>query len=365
MPVGVLHLFIVLAFGVAGVALPGCSDSAEQLSPPRPVLTVELVSPRRETWPESLSASGEIAAWQEASIGTELTGIRLQEVLVNVGDVVEKGQLLARFNEDALRIELAELEAMLAEASANLERADADLARADQLEKTSALSEQTIQEYRTAAKAAQALRATAQAQRDAAALRLRYAHVVAPDEGVISARTATVGAVYPTGTELFRLVLQGRLEWRAEVPAESLPLLTPGLTATVSTLDGRQVIGTLRQHSPTADSATRNAIAYVDIPPGSGLVAGMYATGRFTLGEREALVVPESAVMMRDGNYYLMQVDAQNRIHEVKVATGRRQDEALEIIGAVERSARFVKSGGAFLTEGDLVQVAPGGAPAP
>jgi RND family efflux transporter MFP subunit len=189
--------------------------------------------------------------------------------------------------------------------------------------------------------------------------------VVAPDDGVISARTATVGAVYPAGTELFRLVRQGRLEWRAEVPAEALRLLRPGLRATVTTLDGRRVTGTLRQLSPTADTATRNAIAYVDIPPGGGLVAGMYATGLFTLGERAALAVPESAVVVRDGNYYLMAVDAQDHVREIKVDTGRRRDEALEIIGPVDPSSRFVKSGGAFVGEGDLVQVAGDEAAAP
>jgi len=311
-----------------------------------------------------ISASGDIAPWQEASIGSELTGIRLQEVLVNVGDVVEEGQLLARYSEDALRIELAQLEARLAEASANLERANADLSRADRLETTSAMSEQTIQAYRTEARAAEAQRATAKALRDGAALRLQHARVLAPDDGVISAREATVGAVYPVGAELFRLVRQGRLEWRAEIPAEALRLLRPGLAATVQTLDGRQVGGTLRQLAPTADAATRNALAYVDLPAGSGLVAGMYASGKITLGEREALVVPESAVVMRDGNYYLMQVDAENRVHEIKVATGRRQGEALEIIGAPEGAGRYVKSGGAFVSEGDLVQVAVE-APAP
>jgi RND family efflux transporter MFP subunit len=319
----------------------------------------------REAWPEYLVASGEIAPWQEASIGTELTGIRLEEVLVNVGDAVAKGQLLARYSEEALRIDLAQLNASVAGAAANLEKAKADLLRADRLETTSALSEQAILAYRTEAKAAAAQLAFAQAQRDAAALQLQYARVVAPDDGVISARTATVGAVNSMGTELFRLVRQNRLEWRAEIPAESLRRLQPGDSATVETLDGMQVKGLVRQVAPTADAATRNGIAYVDLPAGSGLLAGMYAAGRFTLAARAATVLPESAIVMRDGNHYLMQVDAQNRVHEIKVASGRRQDDQIEILGDLDTSARFVKSGGAFLTDGDLVQLAPGESVAP
>ncbi|MBK6740813.1 MAG: efflux RND transporter periplasmic adaptor subunit [Haliea sp.] len=93
-PITVLIAMLVTALPVA------CSDATEPAPEARPVLTVELVSAVREPWPEILVASGEIAPWQEASIGSELTGIRLDEVLVNVGDVVSKGQLLARFSED-------------------------------------------------------------------------------------------------------------------------------------------------------------------------------------------------------------------------------------------------------------------------
>ena len=99
------RIFLV---GLASILLGACSDSGDPEVAARPVLTVELVSPAHEAWPDILVASGEIAPWQEASIGTELTGIRLEEVLVNVGDAVKKGQLLARYSEDALRIELQE-----------------------------------------------------------------------------------------------------------------------------------------------------------------------------------------------------------------------------------------------------------------
>lgn len=360
-----MHPITVLIAILVTALLAACSDATEPVPAARPVLTVELVSAVREPWPEILVASGEIAPWQEASIGSELTGIRLDEVLVNVGDTVSKGQLLARFSEDVLRIELAQLDASVAGATANLEKAKADLLRADRLETTSALSEQALLAYRIEAKAAAAQLAFAQAQRDAAALRLQYARVVAPDDGVISARTATVGAVNSMGMELFRLVRQNRLEWRAEIPAESLRRLQPGDSATVETLDGLQVTGAVRQVAPTADPATRNGIAYVDLPAGSGLLAGMYVAGRFTLATQTATALPESAVVMRDGNHYLMQVDAQNRVHEIKVATGRRQNHQLEILTDIDTAARFVKSGGAFLTDGDLVQLVPGESVAP
>ncbi|MFA5941108.1 MAG: efflux RND transporter periplasmic adaptor subunit [Sinimarinibacterium sp.] len=354
-----------LAAGLGVVFLSSCSSQIAEPAAPNPGLTVELISPSQQTWPDVLAASGEVAAWQEASIGAEVGGIRLDEVLVNVGDVVKKGQLLARYNEDSLRADLARLDAGVAEADANVLKAQADAARADRLEATDALSQQAIQVYRTQAQVAEAQLASARAQRDAQALKLRYARVVAPDEGVISSRSATVGAVSTTGAELFRLVRRNRLEWRAEVPAGALPRLKPGTGVVVQTLDGSKVTGSLRQLAPTVDTGTRNGMAYVDLPADSGLAAGMYLTGRFSFPSRAALVVPESAIVQRDGNQYLMQVDTEDRVHLVKITTGRRQDQAIELLGTIETAARYVKSGGAFLGEGDLVRVTVAGVTAP
>lgn len=345
--------------------LCACGDGSAKPAAPRPVLTVELITPAQESWQGVLAASGEVAPWQEAIIGAEVTGIRLEEVLVNVGDSVQKGQLLAHFSEDTLRASLAQLDAAVAESKANLINAKADAARADRLEVTGALPQQAIQSYRTQVQVAEAQLTSALAQRDAQALMLRYARVVAPDDGVISSRSATVGAVTMAGAELFRLVRGNRLEWRAEVPAESLTQLKPGIHAIVRTLDGAQVTGTLRQVSPTVDPHTRNGIAYVDLPADSGLAGGMYVTGLFVLATRDALVVPESAIVLRDGNRYLMQVDAQNRVQEVKVDTGQRQQNGIEVLSNIDRSARFVKSGGAFLSDGDLVQIASAAPPQP
>jgi HlyD family secretion protein len=347
-------------------SLAGCGDRDAQAPVAKPALTVELVSPMRQDWPDLLSASGEVAAWQEASIGNEIGGVRLDEVLVNVGDRVRKGQLLARFNEDTLRADLARLDAAVAEADANLARARADAERAERLLATESISGQQAQSFRTQAVAAEAQLASARAQRGAQALKLRYARVVAPDDGVISSRSATVGTVSNVGVELFRLVRGQRLEWRAEVPAASLPRLTPGLAVTVKTLDGNTVTGRLRQLSPIVDSSTRNGLAYVDLPADSGLAAGMYLSGHFTLPSRPALTVPESAVVLRDGNRYLMRIDTDNRAREIKVETGRRANQSIELLGGdALADGRYVASGGAFVIDGDLVRVVTTPAQAP
>lgn len=340
------------------LSLTGCQRAAEAPAEAGAALTVEPVSATRETWPDRMSASGEVAAWQEASIGTEIGGLRLEQVLVNVGEPVKKGQLLARYNEDLLRADLARFEAMVAEAQAREALALADVERAERMASSGVMSKQVIQGIHTQAAAAAAMLASARAQRDAQSLKLRYARVLAPDDGVISARIATVGSVSAVGSELFRLVKHNRLEWRAEVPAAALARLAPGVTAQVQRLDGTVIEGRLRQLSPMVDTGTRNGLVYVDLPTGSGLAAGMYLSGQFLMPGREAQTLPESAVVLRDGNSYLMKIKADNRVQELKVQTGRRHQRAIEILSPLAPDDRFVRSGGAMLNEGDRVQVA-------
>ena len=352
----------VAGIGLLAIGLAACGERAP-VAPdaPRPVMTVDVVSPQQQSWPEDVVVSGEIAAWDEAIVGVELGGLRLQQVLVNVGDRVTQGQLLAKLNDDSLQADLARLEASVLVASANLAKAKADAARADKLEASSVLSAQSIQAYRTQAQVAEAEWTAARADRDAQAIKLRNARIVAPDDGVISSRTATVGSVSTPGAELFRLLRQSRIEWRAEVPESLFPRLKAGDSAVLEALDGAPVAGSLRELSPTLDPATRNGIGYVDLPAGAGLVPGMYVSGRFRLPERSAITLPESAIVLRDGNRYLMRIDGDSRIHQVKVRTGRRQGKAIEIIDdagdAVGAADRFVAAGGAFVNDGDLVRV--------
>src|SRR4051812_5385639 len=102
------------------LCLGACSRHASTGPANKPALTVTLVAPASAAWAESISASGSITAWQESIIGTEVNALKLDEVLVNVGDSVHQGQVLARFNGDTTRANLAQVEASVAMAEANL-----------------------------------------------------------------------------------------------------------------------------------------------------------------------------------------------------------------------------------------------------
>ena len=349
---------LLLAAGGATALLVHAQDNkAPAAAAPRPALTVTATTPLRATVATAVAANGNIAAWQEAIVGAEANGMRLADVLVNVGDVVRKGQVLARFDSAMAQADLAQSRATVAEAEAHLAEAAANAQRARDLQPSGALSAQQVAQLLTAERTAQARLEAVKAAQQVQQLRLLHAEVLAPDSGVISARSATLGAVVPAGTELFRLIRQGRLEWRGEVAAAELAQIRRGQKVKVDA-SGAPVTGTVRQVAPTVDAATRNALVYVDLPdPGGRLKAGMFARGEFATGSSTALTLPQSAVLLRDGFSYVFTVGADGRVVQGKVATGRRSGDRVEILQGLDEKARVVASGGGFLADGDTVRV--------
>ena len=361
-------------FAVATSALlSACSGEPSENAPqaaasaPRPVLTITAEKPQHTALAETLAANGDIAAWQEASIGADVPGLRLADVRVNVGDVVKKGQVLAVFDAAPVQQEQAQARASLAEAEAAVAAATGDAERARALASTGALSQQEIAQYLATEKTARARADAARAVLASQNLRRRNTQVLAPDDGIISARPATLGQVAGSGAELFRLVRRGRLEWRAEVSAEDLPRVRIGQTVRLDLPGGTPVAGTVRQLAPTVDTKTRYGLVYVDLPGGSAARAGMFARGYFELGEGDALTVPQEAVVMRDGFAHILRVGDDNRVELVRVETGRIAQDRIEIKQGLEAGQTVAVRGAGFLNDGDLVQVtaAPITAPAP
>ena len=350
--------------GLASFALTErASGDKKPAAAVRPALTVNVTQPQSTTLPLKIGANGNLAAWQEASIGTEASGLRLAEVRVNVGDVVKRGQVLATFAPDTIQADLAQMRAGMAEAEATLAEAAANAQRARELQTTGALSAQQINQYLTAERTAQARveaqRAIARTQQ----LRLAQTQVLAPDSGVISARSATVGAVLPAGQELFRMIRQGRIEWRAEVSSADLAHIKPGMGVVITPASGTRIKGTVRMVAPTVDAATRNGIVYVDLPAPGAARAGMFARGEFEIGSGEALTLPQTAVLLRDGFSYVLRIAADSKVAQTKVSIGRRTRDRVEITGGLDPKARVVAAGGGFLSDGDTVRVVESATP--
>lgn len=355
------HWLVVATFGIAALAAISITTftssgsaateapAAPVATPPVPALTVTSTTPREVNWPIVLNASGSVTAWQEASVGAQIGGYQLIEVLVDVGDHVSQGQVLARLDPALLQAEEAVL-------LANHEQAEANHQRALELQNRGAISDQDALQSITLAR-------TTAASLDGKRLQLRYTTVVAPDDGTISSRTATLGAVVPTGQELFRLIRQDRLEWRGELTAMQLSQIRIGQEVTLQLPDGTTAAATVRQTSPTLNETTRLAIVYADIDQGSNARAGMYAEGRIELEQSAALVVPAQSVIIRDGRSHVPTLAEEGAVSTIvlrRVTVGRRLGEEIEITEGLDAGQRVVVQGAGFLNDGDIVRVVRG-----
>jgi HlyD family secretion protein len=358
---------LALAVGMAAVRADNGAASAPAAAASaaaKPALTVTATTPQAGRWPITVAANGNITAWQEAVIGAEAAGLRMTEVRVNVGDRVKRGQVLALLSAETLAADAAAMRAGVAEAEAVQAEAAANAERARQLQASGAISTQQIQQYATAEATARARVTSLKAQLKSTEVRLAQSRIVAPDDGVVSARMATVGAVVQPGQELFRLIRKERLEWRADVAAAELARLKPGQKVNVVPAGGGAVAGTVRMVPPTVDAATRNGIVFVDLvssgKDGGTAKAGMFARGEFAVGEREGVTLPQSALVLRDGFHWVFAIGNDNKVRQLKVNVGTRVGERVEVVSGLPANARVVAQGAGFLADGDTVRVVAG-----
>lgn len=350
----------VLALAAAILLRPRAAVAPAAEAAAIAVLTVDAVQPQRLEWQLATGASGGIHAWQTASISSESSGLRIDALLADVGSVVRKGQVLARLASDSVAADLRAQEANVAQVRGKLAQAEAEAERAHRLKDNGTLSEQKVLDYQVSAQTARAMLDAALATLDAQRIALARTRIVAVDDGVVTARSASLGQVVTTGTELFQLMRQQRVEWRAEVTARQMAQLHAGQGARVTLPEGKSVDARLRLVAPTLNANTRTGIAYFDLPASAltmGAHPGVYVHGEIGTGAEVATVLPSTAVTLRDGNSYVFEIGADARVVQREVRTGRRLGEQVEVLGALPAGSRFVNGGGSFLKDGDAVQV--------
>jgi len=332
---------------------------APRAAAPVASITVEAVSPQSLAFARVVAATGTVSPRDELIIGSDASGVRLLEVLVEAGSAVHKGQLLARADDSQLQAQLAQQEALVKSAQVDLAQAESNLERSEQLKDSGVYSVEQIQTRRTSAAAAAAKLELAQAQRRELQVRIGYTRVVAPASGVISRKSATVGAVVQPGSELFRMIKDGELEWRAELPAHSLARVQPGAKARIALDDGRAIEARVRLVAPTIDAVTRNGLVHVQLPAGAPFKSGGHARGEILVGSGEALALPETSVLVRDGYPFVYVIGPDAVVRLTRIETGARQAGRVEVTAGLDARSRVVGTGAGFVKDGELVRVAP------
>jgi len=360
--IGSIFVGITLAAGLS-IWRPVDKAVAKEIAP-RSVLTVTSTAPSRLSWPNTVTASGAIAAWQEAIIGTQTGGLQVVAIYVDVNSEVRAGKLLAELASDAAQAELRRLVANLAAARATSSQAKSNVERARIAKQGSAISDQSYNEYLIAEQTAQANVDAASAQVDAQRIVLARTRIVAVDDGLITTRSVVLGKVVQTGDELFRMIRQNRLEWQAEVDAGQMSKVQPGQYAKVKLPTGEEISGRVRIASPSLSTSSGRGIVYVSLSD-KAAHAGMFANGQIETGVSPALTVPQSAIATADGYHYLFKLEENNRVRRLAIKTGRRQDDRVEIVEGLDENTHIVATGAAFLADGDLVTVTSNPAPVP
>lgn len=350
-------LFILIVLALSGCDKPGASAGSD--SQEASLLTVEVVQAQQRSWPRKIQVNGAIEAWQEIIVSPETGGLRIAELLVDVGAVVKRGEVLARLADETVAAEARKQTATVAQAQVSYEQARSDYRRARATEKSGALSDQKVEEYRNTERTAKATLEAAQAELDSIRIKLGQTRIVAADDGLVASKSGVLGDVVTSGTELYRLIRQNRLEWRAEVDARQLSGISTGDVARIVLPDGRPASGHVRLVGPVLADGTARALVYVTLDDATGARRGMFASGAIQSGNSPALTLPQSALTRRDGRAYVWLLGDGDHVASRVVKLGRQQDDQVEVLSGLSEQDRVVRSGGAFLSEDAKVSVSP------
>lgn len=376
----------VLVLAAAGLLAAPHAARAEASTAPAPsALSVTVVRPVEDKITETLLVTGSLLPREEIEVGPEIEGYRLVEILVEVGDTVEKGQVLARLSREVLETQLAQNTASAAKARAAIAQqraaldqtlaqeteAAAAVERARQLRKSGTVSQETLDERERAVKVASAQVAAARealaaaeaeevfvkAQRDEIEVRLKRTDVRAPAAGVVLARTARLGAIALSARAepLFRIAQDGAIDLDAEVPEDAMPRMRAGLRAEVTPAGFEAPLaGTVRLVSAEVDKSTRLGRVKIALPADPRLKPGAYGRGVIGLGGRSGLSLPQSAVMFDAAGAYVLRVE-DGTVSRRPVTVALKSGGRVLVTGGLSAGEQVVARAGGFLRDGDRV----------
>lgn len=348
-----------MALMTATVTLAACGGHGgeEKEKAPAGTQTVSVQVAATENLPRTVTASGTVSAWEEVPVGAETGGLVATAVLVDEGSYVRQGQPLVQMNTALLDAQVRQQQAAVQTAEANAARDDAALGRAQELKERGFLSQASLDTALANQRASQANLASARASLSETRTRLSQATIRAPVSGQIISRSVTRGQIISAGTELFRMVRDGRLELDAQVPETELALLRSGQSAEITSSQAAPTTGTIRIVTPEVNAETRLGLARISLAPGSQLKPGMFARARIDAGSAPATVVPTAAVLYRNNRAGVFVMQNADTVHFQPVTVVNRQQTRTAVSG-LNAGARVVVEGAGFLNEGDRVRVA-------
>ena len=321
------------------------------------VPTVTVIAPGRATVEGSISATGTLAARRELPVGSAGEGGQVERVLVDAGDWVRQGQVLAVIDRSVQSQQAASAAASVRVAQADANLAQANLDRALKLVRGGFISKADVDRLTATRDAAVARVGVARAQRGARRARTNRLNILAPAAGLVLERNAEPGQVVGAASGvLFRLARGGEMELAARVSEADLAQLSVGVPASVIPVGtDRAFTGSVWQLDPVIDPQSRQGTARIALPYNLALRPGGFATATIRSGAVVAPMLPESAILSDDQGSYVYIVGKDNKVERRAVKTGLVTDKGIAVIEGLSGTERVVLRAGGFLAPGDKI----------
>lgn len=347
----------VLSALALALVLSGCGSTESKARQELPPQTVTAAVAARHDVAGALTASGRLLPREEMAVAADLNGFRVSRVLVEEGQHVRAGQVLAVLDDSLLRSQIDQVRATLAQQQVAAEQAVAQAGRVEGLDNQGVLSKEAIDNRRFAVRSSRAAAAASRAQLNELLTRQNHLQIRAPADGVVLERSVRPGDTSSTGSTMFRLARGSLIELYAELPENDVGMISVGDPAEVVLASGRKLAGTVRLIGMRVDAQTGLTIARIALPPDAELRQGGFAEARFTR-HFSVLAVPEAAVHFDADGASVQVIDGKDRVQRVRVRTGRRAQGLVEIVSGLPPGSRVAVKGSAFVLNGDKVKVA-------
>ncbi|MFT4252794.1 MAG: efflux RND transporter periplasmic adaptor subunit [Caulobacter sp.] len=350
---------LALVLTVCAAGLSACDkDKKAEAKSKKPVAsqTVSVAPVAVLPLPRVINASGTISAWEEVPVGAETGGLTAVAVNAEEGQFIRQGQVLVQLNDTLLRAQLRQQEAAVASARATLAEAEASLRRSRELQAKGFLSASSLDTATAKQATAAAQLASAQAAQGETAARVAQASIRAPVSGLIVRRSVTKGQIVSAGSELFRIVRDGRMELDAELPETDLGVVKAGMLARITSEQVGQADGRVRIVTSEVDTQTRLGVARIALSSMGAFRPGMFARAQIQAGDQASPVVPSAAILYRQNQPGVFTLDTGAKARFRKVAVLARTGDVTAVAG-LAAGEQVVVQGAGFLGEGDAVRV--------
>jgi RND family efflux transporter MFP subunit len=351
---------VVLVAVAAWISMRG-GDSANTSAPITQVPVVTVTSPGQSVVSRTVSATGSLAARVDMPVGVVGEGGMVTRVLVQPGDWVRAGQVLATVERSVQTEQGRSLAAQVEVARADAKLAQAQLDRAKALVGRGFISAADIDQRTATRDQAEARVRVAAAQLAEQQARTGRLDIRAPAAGLVLTRTVEPGQIVQAGSGvLFRMAKDGEMEMQAQVAEADLATLRAGNSASVTPIGSKEKFaGRVWQVSPIVDPQTRQGIARVAVPYNPAIRPGGFASAMITSGSGSAPLLPESAVQNDAKGSYVYIVNAKGQVERRDVTVGQVSDAGVAVTGGIDGTEKIVTSAGAFLTPGQKVKPEP------